>query len=368
MKRKAIYSGSFDPFTIGHLWIVQQGSKMVDELIVVIGDNSSKKHTFTLEERTSLVIESVKDYSNVKVMQSTGQYLVSLAKDLGVEYLVRGIRNEIDYLEEKEMRYINSQLNSKIETIFLIPPKHLLEVSSSTLKQLVGPPGWEKVIAEYVEGPVHSKMLFHGLIERFSLFWSTLSEEPEIAKLKAPEVLATLIKYYIGSDRHYHNISHILDCVNELQSFKLENIDHYKLFVALWFHDVIYDTRKNDNEQESANLFVKFAIESRMKDEHINEIVGMILATKSHIGKTELEEYLLDIDLSILGQDKESLDRYDSNIRKEYSWVPDTEYNTARNKIMNNFYARTYIFKTKSFADKYEKKAKEYLKKFKISS
>jgi predicted metal-dependent HD superfamily phosphohydrolase len=256
-------------------------------------------------------------------------------------------------------------LNSKFQTLFLIPPKNLAEVSSSLVKQLVGPQGWEKVVKSYVPEPVYKKVLHHELLANFQLVWAKLSGNPDLAKQKAPEILTTLIDHYLETHRHYHNISHILDCCNELSSLQqISPDDYYRLYVALWFHDVIYDTKAKDNEQKSADLFVKMATDSQFNAGDIQIINDLILATQTHVGKTQLEVLMLDIDLSILGRDIETFDCYDLDIRKEYHWVPDDAYEAGRKKIMNGFFLRAKIFQTKEFSDRYEAQAKENLKKF----
>jgi pantetheine-phosphate adenylyltransferase len=362
--KSAIYAGSFDPLTLGHYWVIEQAAKLFDELIVAIGENPSKKYSFTLEERIDLLTESLKEIPNVKVMHFSGKYLVKFAQSLGVSYIVRGIRNEKDYNDEKDMRYINSDLNPKIETIFVIPPKHLVEVSSSMVKGLVGPQGWEKVIRPYLTESVYHKIITQAISSQFETIWSELSSESDLAKQMAKKTLSTIIKKYLESTRHYHNISHILDCINELNTLKVEKSDYKRLFLAILFHDVIYDTKAKDNEQKSKELFVKLAQESKLKDVDISVISELIMATKTHLGTNDLENLMLDIDLSILGRDQETFDLYDSDIRKEYCWVPEVDYQKGRKKIMSDFCLRDRIFKSQVFFDKYEVSAKRNLRKF----
>jgi pantetheine-phosphate adenylyltransferase len=160
--KKGVYAASFDPITNGHLWCIEQGVKIFDQLIVAIGVNPEKKYTFPLRERVKLVQETTKQYPNVVIETYENQLLVHYAKLTGAEYILRGIRTETDYEYERAMRHINSDLNSEIVTLFLMPPREIAEVSSSVVKGLVGLDQWEEIIKKYVPEPV-----FREFVKRF---------------------------------------------------------------------------------------------------------------------------------------------------------------------------------------------------------
>ena len=164
MMNKAIYAGSFDPITNGHVWMVEQGAKLFDELIVTVGNNPEKKHTFSLEERLALLEASVGRLSGVSIDSFENKFLVEHAKAIGVQYILRGIRSGNDYEYERSMRHINSDLQGGILTVFLMPPREIAEVSSSMVKSMVGPQGWEAVIGRYVPAPVYI-----ALVEKLGL-------------------------------------------------------------------------------------------------------------------------------------------------------------------------------------------------------
>ena len=157
--KKGIYAGSFDPPTNGHLWMIEQGATLFDVLIVAIGTNPEKKYTFSLEARVEMLREIAKPYRNTTVDTFENQFLVNYAKSVGASYILRGIRSENDYEYERIMRHINSDLDPNILTVFLIPPREIAEISSSFVKGLVGPEGWEKTIKRYVPEPVHKEFL-----------------------------------------------------------------------------------------------------------------------------------------------------------------------------------------------------------------
>lgn len=158
-KRLAVYAGSFDPLTIGHLWMIERGVEMFDQLVVGIGVNPDKRCTFTVEERLGMLRQSTKGYRNLKVETFGHQFLIKYAQTLNATFILRGIRSESDYEYERVMRNINGDLSPEITTVFLMPPRGIAEVSSSMVKGLIGPEGWEKVIREYVPQPVYKKLL-----------------------------------------------------------------------------------------------------------------------------------------------------------------------------------------------------------------
>jgi len=157
-KRIAVYAGSFDPPTNGHLWMIEKGAKMFDKLIVAIGVNPNKKYTFSVDERIKMLQDSVKDCPNVSIDQFDNKYLVKYAQTIGGDFILRGVRNSNDFNFEQGMNNINRDINSNINTVFLMPPRELCEISSSFVKGLVGPDGWETVVCQYVPKPVFAKI------------------------------------------------------------------------------------------------------------------------------------------------------------------------------------------------------------------
>jgi pantetheine-phosphate adenylyltransferase len=156
--RKAVYAGTFDPPTNGHLWMIQKAASMFDLLVVAVGVNPEKKTVYTLDERLEMLREVVEDFSNVTISSFTDQYLINFAKETGAQFVVRGIRNTTDYGYEKALRYVNSDLCHDVTTIFLIPDREIAEISSSLVKGLVGPGGWEEILSQYVPPVVLRKI------------------------------------------------------------------------------------------------------------------------------------------------------------------------------------------------------------------
>lgn len=161
-KRLAVYAGSFDPLTIGHLWMIEQGVSLFDRLVVAIGINPDKKYQFALEERLEMLGEAVRGYANVSVSSFSNAYLIDYAQSIGATHILRGIRSAADYEYERTMRNINADLDPAICTVFLMPPRDIAEVSSSMVKGLVGPKGWKKVVRKYVPQAVYRRFVKAG--------------------------------------------------------------------------------------------------------------------------------------------------------------------------------------------------------------
>ncbi len=152
--RKAVYAGSFDPLTNGHLWMVEQGLRLFDHLTVAIGINPEKRYTYGLEERLDILRASLPDSDSLEIAHFENRYLVDYAAEVGAGYILRGIRSAQDYEFERGMRHMNAQLDGTISTVFLMPPSSLSELSSSMVKGLVGPEGWEEHVQKLVPAPV----------------------------------------------------------------------------------------------------------------------------------------------------------------------------------------------------------------------
>jgi len=159
--RTAVYAGSFDPPTNGHLWMIERGLELFDRLYVAIGSNPSKTYTFSIEERTSLLRESLPSCERLTVSHFDNRYLVNYAKEVDAHYILRGIRSPADYEYERVMRHINADMAPEIVTSFLMPPRDIAELSSSMIKGLIGPEGWEEIVQRYVPTPVMDKLVKH---------------------------------------------------------------------------------------------------------------------------------------------------------------------------------------------------------------
>ncbi|WP_293239860.1 pantetheine-phosphate adenylyltransferase, partial [Paludibacterium sp.] len=138
--------------------MIREAVELFDELVVAVGVNPDKHCTFSVEERIDMLNAVTQGFNKLKVDVFSNQFLVNYAQSVDANYIVRGIRTATDYEYERTMRYINTDLHPDITTIFLLPPREYAEVSSTMVKGLVGPRGWETVIRQYVPDPVYRKL------------------------------------------------------------------------------------------------------------------------------------------------------------------------------------------------------------------
>ncbi len=135
--KKAIYPGSFDPATLGHLDIITRAAKLFDEVVVVVMVNPKKKnsHSFTIEERVDFLRRCTKDLTNVRIDYSTG-LLAEYAKQIGAVAVVKGLRAVSDFEDEFQQSLTNKKLNPDLETVFLTADADSMFLSSSVVKQV----------------------------------------------------------------------------------------------------------------------------------------------------------------------------------------------------------------------------------------
>lgn len=136
MKRIAIFPGSFDPITKGHESVVLRALPLFDEIIVAIGENTSKKEYFPLEQRLEWIRKAFENNPKVKV-ESFSSLLVDYCREKGAKYVVRGLRNSIDFQYERNIALINQELYSDLETIFMLTKPEDTAISSSFVREIL---------------------------------------------------------------------------------------------------------------------------------------------------------------------------------------------------------------------------------------
>ena len=134
--KRAIYPGTFDPITNGHLDIIKRACRMFDEIIVAVADSEAKKPMFTLEQRIEMVKVVTKDFPKIKVV-GFHSLLVDLSDDLEANIIIRGLRAVSDFEYELQMGYANASLKKELETVYLMPSLEHAFVSSSVVRSIL---------------------------------------------------------------------------------------------------------------------------------------------------------------------------------------------------------------------------------------
>ena len=138
--KKALYPGTFDPITNGHLDIIKRASHIFDEVVVAVADSKAKKPMFDLSQRVEMAKIATKDIAGVKVV-SFDNLLVDFAKKMDIKFIVRGLRAVSDFEYELQMGYANSSLDPDIETIYLMPTLENAFISSSVVRTILSHDG-----------------------------------------------------------------------------------------------------------------------------------------------------------------------------------------------------------------------------------
>lgn len=172
---------------------------------------------------------------------------------------------------------------------------------------------------------------------------------------------ADLKARYSEPHRAYHNWTHVLDCLDEFKTAQVIAEDAAAVEMAIWYHDVVYDSKAKNNEEQSAELAAKVCDEVGIAESRKRKVKDLILATKKHEATEGDAAIVVDVDLSILGRDPIRFRDYENQIREEYNWASDEAFASGRVSVLEGFLARPVIYSTEFFRDKYEQQARENL-------
>ncbi|OGU14414.1 MAG: pantetheine-phosphate adenylyltransferase [Ignavibacteria bacterium GWB2_35_12] len=154
MQRIAVYPGTFDPITNGHVDVIERASQMFDKIIVVIAVNSKKEVLFSDEERCELAVQSLKQLPNVEVEMHKG-LIIEFARSKNAVALIRGIRAVSDFEYEFQLALMNRKLVPEIKTIFLMPHERYTYLNSSIIRELAK---YKQDVSEFVPDVVYKKL------------------------------------------------------------------------------------------------------------------------------------------------------------------------------------------------------------------
>ena len=182
-------------------------------------------------------------------------------------------------------------------------------------------------------------------------------DSPELRRLH-DDVLGR----YSEPHRHYHTYQHLAECFEKVQDI-ISLAEHpAEVNIALWFHDVIYDTQRRDNEERSADWARAEARESGASAETAQRIHDLIMFTRHAAEPVGIDaQILVDADLSILGAEPARFQEYETQVRREYAWVPDAIFRSNRAKILKALLDRPRLYCTAHFRERYEAQARRNL-------
>ena len=198
------------------------------------------------------------------------------------------------------------------------------------------------------------RMHFINLLDR-------VSKNLDISVLES--IYGLVQQKYSEKHRAYHNLSHLQFCLDLFEESHRQAADPDAVELALWYHDLFYDPQRHDNEMWSAAAAVTDGERLKVNYRLICKTKRLILATQHRKSSYEGDEaVIVDLDLAILGADREKFLAYEDGIRKEYSFVPVAIFKEKRAEILEGFLARKTIFNTPYFRKKFESKARENLR------
>ncbi len=356
MKRRAVYAGTFDPITKGHEFMIEQAAALFDEVIVAIGINPDKNPMFTVEERLEMVKALTNHLPNVRTTSFDNQLLIKFATAAKASFIVRGIRDIKDYDYEKTMRHINADINSDVTSVFLMPPREIAEVSSSTVKGLMGPEGWAHLVAKYVSKPVLKRLIQ----KKYAFVWQELLALG--AEGSETKFWDAILDPYLDDKRFYHNPGHICDLLHLYEKIKDKIQDKATYLLALVTHDI-------DKTEAASAQFVKKLVSELGLPKSVSDRAAQVIGySKTHLAaKTDSDAlYFLDSDLAILGRPENEFDEYELQVRQEYQHVPEKDFRRIRAGILRKFLdkeLRPHVYLTKYFRDSYETQARKNLER-----
>ncbi|MFT3878839.1 MAG: hypothetical protein QM703_04155 [Gemmatales bacterium] len=192
---------------------------------------------------------------------------------------------------------------------------------------------------------------------RFHQLWQRLTDHQDSSSL-----FADLVNHYSQNDRYYHNDEHIKDCLRQFDFGRQLAIDSDMVELAIWFHDVIYDSKAKDNEEQSAVFCANALTRANVPHEVVQSASTLILITRhAEEPTTQDEKLIVDIDLSILGQEPEKFAQYERQIRLEYAWVPEEQFRVGRRAVLQGIFNRKSIYYTQLFQQRFELQARKNL-------
>lgn len=193
--------------------------------------------------------------------------------------------------------------------------------------------------------------------------WFSLGTQLGFAAASTQQLWLLLQTHYTAPERAYHNLNHIAHCLQSIQPQLPLAEDPLAVQLAIWFHDIIYDSRAHDNEARSAAYAGELLVAAALPLPQIAEVQRLILLTQTHqAGPYDRNAHLLlDADLAILGAAAPVYQQYSQAIRQEYHWVDEAAYRQGRGRVLTQFLERPFIYHSPPFFQKLESPARHNL-------
>jgi len=320
---KAIYAGSFDPFTLGHLEILKKAQALFEEVIMLVGHDPNKKYLFSDYERARLVEESTGART---IILPEDEVTALQARDLGVTHLVRGLRGHTDIDNEFVAARMNREVGDGLETVFFVPDVNVEELSSTVVRGLHGLRGWVDMVSTRVPPPVLRALKLADLKKRVDndMIWSLVLSVEE---------------------KPYHNLEHSFDVAYDL-IYDVAPVKRQSIAVAAAVHDL------KATPAESIGVFggmVRLAQKTQ----------DMVMATDhaQPYSEDDLCRRFASADLKVLARDRYSYVEYVKKLRSEYD-VPEDEWNMGRRQFLEDMLGRDPLFPHPEYEGRYREFAR----------
>lgn len=365
--KKIAFSGTLDPITNGHMWVIGEARALADEVVVLISENPAKKPEFPAALRKQIIEESVaaEGWDNVSVVLVRGDYTARAAKRQGIDFLIRGIRTTSDFDYENLIQQANVDVINGAKTVFVMPPRDLGSVSSSFVRSLQGPVGWHWTTRRFMPAPAYRAWILDWLRKQWNTLWPERQAEtaPWFERLTGPGA-------YGAPARPYHNLDHLVHGLSELAAWGSNTgacaDDVALLKKAFWFHDAVYGTSPHtiSNEEQSAQLWLASGLDEGATAQQVAALIRATEHLQAGAQQHRLQDALLGADLAVLGQAEDVYDLYAVNVRQEYTHVDDARYREGRRRVMAHFLLlaeQGVLYRDGYFAGMYNEQARENL-------
>lgn len=364
--KKIAFTGTLDPITNGHMWVIEEARSLADEVTVFLSENAAKRPQFPAEKRKQIIEMSAAErgWHNVSVVIVKGDYTARAAKKHGIDYLIRGIRNTADFDYENLIQQTNVDVLHGAKTIFVMPPRDLGSVSSSFVGALQGPVGWNWNVRKFVPGPAHRAWMADWLRREWDLLWHGGADGTATGATSATGATGatsatttdTWFDYLTGglshgsTQRHYHNLDHLVHGLTEIRVWGLNTgADAAALSTlkkAFWFHDAVLDispaagpVHDDDSlsaEERSARIWLESQVETETADDGVAALIRATDPAQAVSIDHPLKAVMLALDRAILGQDDDVYDYYAEGIRREYRHLSDQTYAERRRQALEH--------------------------------